>query len=76
VLVSRVVEKERPAVLPTSSSLASLDAALQAMPLEGDDLLAPMPVLNYSNDSDLSFSAITPVLMSALIVPYVVYSTH
>lgn len=74
-LVSRVVEKECPAVLSASSSLASLDAALQAMPLDGDDLLAPMPMLNCSND-DLSFSAIAPILMSALIVPHAVYSMH
>lgn len=62
-------------MLSASSSLASLDAALQAMPLDGDDLLAPMPMLNCSND-DLSFSAIAPILMSALIVPHAVYSMH
>ena len=58
-----------PAVLPASSSLAALDAALQAMQLDGDDLLAPMPRLDYFAD-DHSFSAITPILTGALVVPH------
>ncbi|KAG6379219.1 hypothetical protein JVT61DRAFT_11667 [Boletus reticuloceps] len=53
-LPSAIVEKEPPAVLPASSSLAALDVALKAMQ-DWDDLFAPMPELNCSSD-DLSFS--------------------
>ncbi|KAF8556924.1 hypothetical protein OG21DRAFT_1505962 [Imleria badia] len=58
--LSTLVERKPPAVLSASSSLASLDAALQAMQLDGDDLLAPMPALSCWTD-DHSFSALSTV---------------
>ncbi|KAG8217232.1 hypothetical protein J3R82DRAFT_5319 [Butyriboletus roseoflavus] len=60
--LSRLVEKEPPVVLPTSFSLTALDAALQAMQVDGDDFLTLVPAPNCSND-DLSFSAISPISM-------------
>ena len=41
--VSTLVERKPPAVLPALSSLAALDAALQVMQLDDDNLLARIP---------------------------------
>ncbi|KAI9568967.1 hypothetical protein HD554DRAFT_634774 [Boletus coccyginus] len=64
--ISTLVGNGHSAVLSVSSSLASLDAALQTMELDDDDLLAPIPAFNCSND-DLSFLATPPNLTSTLL---------
>lgn len=67
-LASRAVEKESPAGISASSSLAALDAAVEAMQMDGNDLLTRIPL--DLPDDDLSFSEIVPIPTSALIVSY------
>lgn len=57
--------------LPASSSLATLDAALQLLQGEGD-ILTLMQGPDYPS-VDLSFSAMTPILMSMSIFASAVF---